>query len=262
MTPLRDLVASLDTFFGIAAVGPDPGFSRFIPRAYGATGYNWRAVFERRFTELFNGLMLRGADEVQTVFCSAFPAAEVLDEFIETGRPGDLLFLHHPLYIESGDPRGEPGRGFLPIDPRHIDAIREKRLSFYSCHAPLDAHPDVGTTAAMVDALGGRPEDAFWPYGSGHAGVICSIAPVARHELITQLLEIFGLPYADVDGGHPASIRRVAVVAGAGYKVEHMREAEGKGAQAYITGEIHTRIIGDDYGRGSSPRHVPLPRRP
>lgn len=248
MAPLAEIERALDAFFGVTRAGVDPGFSRFIPATYDAVAFDWRAAFEPGFTSLFNGLMLRGADEVRTVFCSVLPSADVLDEVVETGRPGDLFFTHHPLDIESGDPRGEPGRGFLPIDRKHLDAFRENGLSFYACHAPLDAHPEVGTTAAIVDALGGRRTGGFWPYGEGFAGITCTIEPVARYELITRLLEIFDLPYVDVDGGHPASIRRLAVVAGAGYKVEVMREVEAGGAQAYVTGEIHDRI-NDDYGR-------------
>lgn len=249
MASLTEIDRALDEFFGVRAAGPDPGFSRFIPATYDPIHFDWRNTFEPGFTTLFNGLMLRGVEDVSTVFCSVFPAAEVLEEFLEAARPGDLFFTHHPLFIETGDPRGEPGRGFLPIAPDRIEAMRDKALSFYSCHAPLDVHPEVGTTAAMVDALGGRRMDGFWPYGAGYAGVICAVEPLARHELITRLREIFDLRYVDVDGGHPAAIRRLAVVAGAGYKVEPMREAEAGGAQAYVTGEIHDRIA-DDYGRG------------
>lgn len=233
----------------MSRAGPDPGFSRFIPATYDPVAFEWRAAFEPGFTTLFNGLMLRGAEQVGTVFCSVFPAAEVLDAFIAAARPGDLFFTHHPLEIESGDPRGRPGRGFLPIDRSRIEAIQAKGLSFYSCHAPLDIHPEVGTTAAMVAALGGRPVGQFWPFGAGHAGVICTVEPLIRDELITRLLAVFNLPYADVDGGHPAVIGRIAVVAGAGYKAGPMREAAARGAQAYVSGEIHNHLVPDDYGR-------------
>jgi putative NIF3 family GTP cyclohydrolase 1 type 2 len=226
---LTEVERALDAFFGVSGAGADPGFSRFIPATYDPIAFDWRAAFEPGFTSVFNGIMLRGAEQVSTVFCSVFPAAEVLDTFIAAARPGDLFFTHHPLDIESGDPRGRPGRGFLPIERSRIEAMRARGLSFYSCHAPLDIHPKVGTTAAMVEALGGRPVGRFWPFGTGHAGVICTVEPLIRDELITRLLTVFNLPYADVDGAHPAVIGRIAVVAGAGYKAGPMREAAAGG---------------------------------
>jgi putative NIF3 family GTP cyclohydrolase 1 type 2 len=101
----------------------------------------------------------------------------------------------------------------------------------------------------MVEALGGRPVGRFWPFGTGHAGVICTVEPLIRDELITRLLTVFNLPYADVDGAHPAVIGRIAVVAGAGYKAGPMREAAAEGAQAYVSGEIHNHLVPDDHGR-------------
>ena len=123
MASLTEIERTLDEFFGVSRAGPDPGFSRFLPATYDPVAFEWRAAFESGFTTLFNGLMLRGAEQVGTVFCSVFPAAEVLDAFIAAARPGDLFFTHHPLEIESGNPRGRPGRRYLPIDRSRIEAI-------------------------------------------------------------------------------------------------------------------------------------------
>ncbi len=248
MERLSTIEARLDEFFRIDQLGPDPAFGRFIPMVYDPLQFDWKSYFEPSFASRFNGLMLKGAEWVGTVYCSVFPTAAVLEHFIESAAEGDLLFLHHPLDIECGDPRGETGRGFIPIDARHLDGFKRKRISFHSCHAPMDIHPSIGTTAAIVEALNGSVEDRFWPYGDGHAGAICAIEPMSTHELIEKAKGIFDIPYVDVAGLTHQKITKVALVAGAGYKVGEMRGVEARGAQAYLTGEIFDRID-NEYGR-------------
>jgi putative NIF3 family GTP cyclohydrolase 1 type 2 len=248
MARLDVLVAAMDEFFRVEACGPDPTFSLRIPELYEPLGVDWPRRFEPGFVRLFNGLMLRGDDDVQTVFCSVLPSPEVLDAFLARGREGDLLVLHHPADIECGDPLGDLGRGYVPIGPEHLDRLAARRRSVYVCHAPLDLHPEVGTTAAMVKAIGGRVEDAFWPYAGGYAGVICAVDPIGTHDLMALARYVFDVTFVDFAGRLRNQVTRVAVVAGAGYRVEAMREAEAKGAQVYLSGEILNRID-DDRGR-------------
>jgi putative NIF3 family GTP cyclohydrolase 1 type 2 len=248
MEQLSALVAGMDEFFKIDACGPDPSFSRYLPQTYEQNGVAWLDIFEPGFQQRFNGLMLKGGDAVGTVFCSVFPTPEVLDTFATRAGEGDLLFLHHPLDLECGDPLGDMGRGFLPIPPAQLDRLRTARLSVYACHTPLDVHPEVGTTAAMVKAVAGRVQEQFWPYGGGFAGAVCAIDPLSTQDLVALARYVFGIDYVDFAGRMRQQVTRVAIVAGAGYKVDQMRDAEGKGAQAYLTGEIFDRVD-NDYGR-------------
>jgi putative NIF3 family GTP cyclohydrolase 1 type 2 len=97
-------------------------------------------------------------------------------------------------------------------------------------------------------ALGATPIDDFFSDDFGSVGAICKIPPTSTDGLIQQLQNIFEIPYVDFEGKVLHSIRTVAIVAGCGDVVERMKEAEAKGAQAYITGEIHCRVD-NDYGR-------------
>ncbi|HEX8673164.1 MAG TPA: Nif3-like dinuclear metal center hexameric protein [Longimicrobium sp.] len=249
MEQLDAFVARLDALFAVDEVERDPGFSIFVPMVYDAAGFDWRRTFEPEFVRRFNGLMLRGGPRVNAVFCAAFPSAEVLDEFVRAAAPGDLLFCHHPIDLRSGDPRGEPGAGFVPIAPATLRRLAERELSVYACHAPMDtARGEVGTTVAMVEALGATPEAEFYAYGNGFAGVVCAAAPRSADEWEAELLRTFGVPYLDVAGRAAGVIERIAIVPGGGNSVDAMREAEGLGAQAYVTGEIRS-YADNDYGR-------------
>ncbi|EGK13863.1 Nif3-like dinuclear metal center hexameric protein [Kroppenstedtia eburnea] len=244
MVLLERLEEDLSKFFRLNDFGPDPAFSRFIPAVYEKTDLDWKREFEPEFTERFNGLMIRGGVEVGKIFLAVFPTEPILERFLEEGKRGDLLFMHHPITMECGDPRGDWGRGFIPIPTPLIRSIREKGLSIYTCHHPLDVHREVGTSLAIVEALGGNVIDSFF----NECGLICELDETDTDSLIQQAEEIFDIPYVDFEGQKRENIRRIAVVAGCGDKVSALKEAEKKGAQAYLSGEIHCHID-NEYGR-------------
>ena len=242
MESLSTIVGALDDFFDVAESGADPAFSRFLPAVYEAAPRSWQSWTEPAFATHFNGLMVRGGATIRTVFLAAFPSAGVLEVFLARAEPGDLLFVHHPIDLESGDPKGTWGRFFQPLAEATIQALRAGQLSVYSCHAPLDYHPTVSTSRSIATALDATVTGEFFPYGRGHAGVIATVAAVSCGALEERLRRLFGVAYLDTAGAKPTTIETVAIVAGAGDRVEQMQHAEAAGADAYITGEIHSRI--------------------
>lgn len=248
MLSLSSLVDSLDSLFSIHSSQPDPTFSRFVPMVYDPAGTDWRRRFQPDFCQRFNGLMLRGGEAVGRVFLIVFPAEDVLEAVLSQAQAGDFIFAHHPLDMRCGDPRGKWGQGFLPISAAQLDALAERGISFYSCHAPMDTNRSIGTTASLVEALGGRYVGGFLPYGSGFAGAICDIDSVSTCELGERYAEILGVPYLHEEGPRHARVDRIGIVPGCGDQVSSMRAAADMGAQAYLTGEIHCHID-NDYGR-------------
>jgi len=134
------------------------------------------------------------------------------------------------------------------VDGKWWVRIREKGLSVYTCHAPMDIHPTIGTNAAIVEALEARETEPFFRDRAGAYGRIAEIEQTDTDTLIARLREIFAIPYVDFEGKKRYDITRIAIVAGCGDVVSAMKEAEEKGAQAYVTGEIHCRVD-NDYGR-------------
>jgi hypothetical protein len=137
MQSIYKIDQAIDELFRYREIGTDPAFRRFIPMVYDPINFDWREEFEPEFNHLFNGFMLKGAEEVGRIFLAVFPTDEVLTRFIEDSNPGDLLFMHHPLVMECGDPRGAWGKGFIPINPDLIAKMKEKRLSVFTLHVPL-----------------------------------------------------------------------------------------------------------------------------
>ncbi|PTM59094.1 Nif3-like dinuclear metal center hexameric protein [Desmospora activa] len=248
MVSIQTLAQKLDQLFRLDIMALDSAFSRFIPMVYDSVGIDWKSRFEPDFTRRFNGLMMRGAEEVGRVFLAVFPSDDVLDRFVAEAEAGDLLFMHHPLLMECGDPRGRWGRGFVPIAEERLNAVAKKQLSVYTCHVPMDLGQRIGTNAAIAATLGVKPDAFFFRQAEGEMGWIGNIDQTDTDHLIRRLEKIFAIPYVDFEGKKRESIKRIAIVAGCGDRVEAMREAEGLGADAYITGEVHCHID-NNYGR-------------
>src|SRR3989338_3989668 len=251
MLSLTSITKALDSFFEVKKLEKDPAFSQFLPEAYNSVGIHWKSYFEEDFNKRFNGLMIRGDEKVNTVFASVFPSEEVLKNFIKQSQKGDFLFLHHPLDMSCGDPQGKKGTGFMPISEILLKKLKEKRLSVYSCHAPLDYHKKLSTSRAKAQAFHAQVVDTFYPYGNGDAGLICEIESLSTDELISKAKKIFDVPYIDFQGVKHECITKIAFVGGVCDKPSLMKEVESKEAQAVLSGEIYCRID-NEYGRNKT----------
>jgi len=154
--------------------------SRFLPRVYEGLGFDYTEILEPDFCARYNGLMLRGAETVNHVTCAAFPCPEVIEEVLAQTSGDALLFLHHPIDMEVA------GRGFLPIPPRMLERMRAQGISVYACHAPMDCHDEIGTTASIAQAFGVQVEQGFAPYGDGFAGRIGTVVPLSLNKLVAR----------------------------------------------------------------------------
>ncbi|NMB91837.1 hypothetical protein GYA37_03255 [candidate division WWE3 bacterium] len=242
--PLNELVDSLDKYFGVKELDKDPAMSRFIPMVYDPLGYDWKSVFEPDFCERFNGLMLKGAEQTGKAWCIVFPSNEVLTKILKSAQEGDMIFSHHPVNMECGDPRGAMGKGFLPIDLELLQEMRTRKLSFYAVHAPLDSNTEVSTNDALVRLMDGEVIKQFDPYGLGFAGRVCRIPRTTTSVLAEKLRIAVGLPYVDLAGIKERDIELVGVIAGGGGSAEDLKTAEEQGVDAVVTGEVSAKIIG------------------
>ncbi|BDI30023.1 hypothetical protein CCAX7_20740 [Capsulimonas corticalis] len=255
MQKLAHIVSALDDLFKIKQVDSDPAFRQFVPMTYEPLGVDWRGYFEPEFCTRFNGLTIRGHEDVGAVFCGVFPSEIVIDRFIQQARPGDLFFSHHALDMRMGDPRGksQPEPFIIPIPEAQLQAMRERGLSYYSCHIPMDLNWQIGTTAAIIEIIGATIVDHVYDGEHGPYGAICELAPRSTDTLIAELIAAMDLPYEEFLGAKHNELTRIAIVAGAGTRVELYEEAQSKGAQTYVTGEIRNHID-NEIGRSRDAR--------
>jgi len=237
---LEAIVRELDTFFNLAEWPPDPAMKHWVPKAYARTDYDYRKVFEAGFCQKYNGLMLNAGEYVRHVFCSAFATPDVVKSILDTGTTDALLFLHHPLDMEVC------GAGFLPIPGSAITELKKRRISIYSCHAPLDCHDDIGTNTAIVRALGVSVEKNYIEYGIGYAGRIGTIEREQTPSLLKKIRRIFGVSRLELGDFLNAEVERVAIVAGGGDELEYLKKAYDNSCDMYLSGEWYPRYTPED----------------
>ncbi|MGB7054523.1 MAG: Nif3-like dinuclear metal center hexameric protein, partial [bacterium] len=237
---LATIVSELDTYFNIANWPEDPAMKDWVPKVYARAGYDYQEVFEPGFCEKFNGLMLRAGTDVKKVFCSAFATPDIMKSILDSDASDALLFLHHPVDMEVC------GVGFLPIPASVIAELRKRKISIYGCHAPLDCHDEIGTNAAIVQALGVTVDKSYIEYGLGYAGRMGSIKCEKISSLLKKIRDIFGVSRLEVGGCLNTEVRRIAIVAGGGDELDHLEQAHANSCDMYLTGEWYPRYTPED----------------
>ena len=110
-----ELVGALDAEFRVAEVRDDDWgeiFAQVYPEPY------WRDHVEPGYEGRWNGLMVRGADEVACAVTCVFPS----DRIVAGLAPGTFLFSEHP--IDDVDEEG-----FQPLARASFGTMRERGTS-------------------------------------------------------------------------------------------------------------------------------------
>jgi putative NIF3 family GTP cyclohydrolase 1 type 2 len=226
---LTELVAELDAYFRVPEVRGDDwskAFDFVYPEPY------WRAYVVPGWEGRWNGLSVRGAENVERVVTCVFPS----DRIVETLAPATFLFAEHPL-----DFADEPG--FLPLSLETYEAMRENGISFYNAHAPLDMHPDVSPSRLCAEGAGLEALEAYFPICEGIPGgaaiigqsrlSVDGLADALRSYLGPEIkVHVLTRPRAEAG--------RVAMVAGGGAMVELLEASLQRGCQTYVTGNAAT----------------------
>jgi len=208
---LAELVSYLDEFLGIAEV-----------EDYGGA-YNGLQVTRR------GASADAPADDLGEVHKIAL-AVDACQHTLEAAvaAEAELLLVHHGLFWGPRTP-------FVgPAYDRLAAAIRGN-LAVYSCHLPLDAHPEVGNNVEIVRAMGFEPGDAerFGDFHGVQIGyvVACDLDLAEWHARVDEA--VGGRSQLIATG--PERVRRFAVVSGGA--ASSLEEAAAAGCDALLTGE-------------------------
>ena len=226
---LDELVDELDRYFRIAEVENDD-WSEAFENVY-AEPY-WRDYVEPGYEGKWDGLMVRGAGEVERVVTCVFPS----DRIVGGLEPGTLLFSEHPL-----DFADEPG--FLPLARTSFERLKRETCGFFHAHAPLDMHPEVSPSRLCAEGAGLTGLEEYYPIADGIPG---GAAIVGDSDLSLEgLAEAFRVYLGPEIKVHVITrpryeAGRVAVVAGGGADVDILQASIERGCQTYVTGNAAT----------------------
>lgn len=229
-----ELVQRLDTFFNIQGFDEKAFWSGIIPAQHMPV---YRSYAVADFLDgAWNGLMLNSTSEVDRVYLIVFPGQAVLDTILalelERSAPGALIFAHHPVdFAESGE-------GYTGISEAQLEELREHRISYYCCHAPLDCHSEISTVIALAKALKLRDWEIFAPHYSGTEGVHGRVSDATFGKFAEHLAEVTELPYIHYNqirfNGQP--VEHIALIPGGGDQPQHLELARDLGCDTYVTG--------------------------
>ena len=226
---LDRVVAELDAYFRVPDVRGDDWselFALVYPDPY------WREFAEPGYDERWNGLLVRGDDEVGRAATCVFPSDAVVAQL----EPRTLLFSEHPL--DFGD---EPG--FLPLARASFELLRERGCSFDPVHAPLDMHPEISPSRLLAEGVGLERLEEYYPIATGISGGAAVVGDSlltleglaeATRAFLGPEIKVHVLTRPRPEAG------RVAVVAGGGADRDLLVASLERGCQTYLTGNAAT----------------------
>src|SRR3990167_777629 len=102
---------------------------------------------------------------VTKIYLAVFLSSEILDKIFAQDATEAMIFLHHPMDMESSN------RGFLPIEEKYFLEMKRRKISVYILHTPLDIHKRISTSRSIAKALRLRSVKEYNQCSTGYAGI-------------------------------------------------------------------------------------------
>ncbi|MBN2566928.1 Nif3-like dinuclear metal center hexameric protein [Candidatus Woesearchaeota archaeon] len=186
-----------------------------------------------------NGVQVRGRSRVDRI---GFAVDGCMATFKEAARRKcDMIVVHHGILWR-------PYMHSPTLMRRQLAFLREKGITLYAAHLPLDAHPKHGNNAVMAQLLGLQGLKKFGRYHGrsiGYEGTLkkaCSLKGIS--------VDIATMLDSDIDvlGFGPKRVRRIAIASGKADDCAY--EAIDKGIDLLLVGETsHSRYHVAEEGR-------------
>lgn len=228
---LDDAVSTLDAYFRVPEVENDDWsetYEQLYPEPY------WREFAEPGYGGRWNGLLVRGGDEVECAVTCVFPS----DSIVASLPPRTLLFSEHPIAFE------DDVEGFAPLGRETFERMKAEQIAFYHVHAPLDMHPEVSPSRLVAEGLGLTGIEEYYPIADGIPGgaAVAGDSRLTLDGLAARLREVLGAEIpVDVLSRPRERAGRVAVAAGGGAEADILTASLERGCETFVTGNAATR---------------------
>lgn len=180
--------------------------------------------------DLPNHLQLKGKPQVEKIALGVSCSQKFLEKSVEWGA--DYVICHHGLHVG-----GEIYKSRFDAIEDRLKTIIKNDLSMAGFHYCLDAHPEIGNNAQLIQKLAAhRLEESYFD-GWGYVGEFST--PIIIEDLISRLETVTGHSVFAVKEG-PKKIKRLGVCTG-GAKPHGSTffEIIDKRLDAIVTGEIN-----------------------
>lgn len=100
------------------------------------------------FKQIGMGLMCDFATDITRVYTTVFLSEKVLSKILRDDIKNALLFSHHPTAWDIKNHNGNHA-----ADEYYIAKLKERNISIYVLHHPLDNYSDYSTCKTLADKL-------------------------------------------------------------------------------------------------------------
>lgn len=188
--------------------------------------------FCNNFKSTNMGLVCDFTKTVDNVFTAVFPSGNILQKLLKNYENA-MLFVHHPAIW---DLRKSP-KGFYNMDASLLGMLREKHISIYCIHTPLDNFSEYSTSKTLADVLNIEIEKPFVKYNGGLCGIIGKTKYKTVNELQKKYSEAVGHETKLYQyGDNEIKNNIVAVCAGGGNDIFVVEELIENNIKTLITG--------------------------
>lgn len=238
---LAQIAEKLNEKFKIKSIPADIPFSGLLPRKYDERGMEFRRYLTKEFLDKFHGLMINNGENIDRIYLTVFLSEEILNKIFENGEKNVLIFSHHPMYLESSN------RGFVPLEEKYFLKMKERNMSVYSLHSPLDINKEISTSKSIASKLDLKNLKDCAPWQGGFSGVWGELtAPVKFEDFIERLNQLFGINESHFIKKQN-EIYKIGIIAGGGTNIKDMKEIMDLGCDTYLTGDFVSKVK-NDYG--------------
>jgi len=180
------------------------------------------------------GLLCDFTQEINKVYTAVFPSDRVLTRIIEDNIYGAMLFLHHPM---DWDLNKYPDKAFYVMDEALLKQLREKRVTLFNFHYPLDNYSNYSNSKTLAEAMSIVIEKPFAEFSGALCGVIGTTDCKDIHELNKKYSHAVGHETKLYQYGENTIINnKVAIVAGGGNDADVVNEVIENGVNVLISG--------------------------
>ena len=127
------------------------------------------------------GLVCDNTNLITKVYTAVFPSIKIMQHILNTDEENILLFIHHPQDWDI-----TKTEVFRQMDTSLLRQFKERKISIYNLHVPLDNFGKYSVSVSFAKALGAEIEKPFGPYHGGLGGVLrrtsfLTVADLSRH---------------------------------------------------------------------------------
>ncbi|TVR51717.1 MAG: Nif3-like dinuclear metal center hexameric protein [Puniceicoccaceae bacterium] len=177
------------------------------------------------FPGAWNGLQVANGGEVRRI--GAAVDAGLVPFRLAEQEGVDFLIVHHGLFWDNHRPLTGPAYV-------KIRTLLRADCALFSCHLPLDAHPEIGNNALLARELELAPKRGFLPFEGREVGLVAE-GGLPRAELRRRLDMLFPGAVTAIEYG-PETPAEVAILTGSGASA--VAELRPAGLHTLVTGEI------------------------